>query len=101
MINEREAFFLLISGEVHFAMFSQHGLLKEKDREDDLYEVTSSGLSEEVRKSFRQDSLITDMYTDSKLRFFEKTQVEIILHIERIVSINSPGVEIIFEYESG
>jgi len=65
LINKKGKFFLILSGEVHFGMISQHGFKKEANREDDLYEITASGLSHHIDKIYQPDNLIADQYNNS------------------------------------
>jgi len=48
LIEEKKAFFLIVSGELHFAEYTQLNFLGRKDDSTDLFEVVSSGLSHSV-----------------------------------------------------
>ena len=45
LINEKQKYFLLISGEIHFGEITQLGFQKRRDDPTDLYEIVSSGLT--------------------------------------------------------
>lgn len=45
LINEKQKYFLIISGEIHFGEITQLGFEKRRDDPSDLYEVVSSGLT--------------------------------------------------------
>lgn len=45
LINEKQKFFLIISGEIHFGEITQLGFENRNGDKTDLYEIVSSGLS--------------------------------------------------------
>ena len=69
IINAKNAFFLVLTGEVHFSSQSQHNFYSQPDREDDLYEVISSGMSHYVNPIFQLDNFIADRYNNRTHRY--------------------------------
>lgn len=49
-----------MSGELHFAEFTQHGFSRIRDDPTDLHEVTSSGLTHHVGYKEAVNSFIAD-----------------------------------------
>lgn len=65
LINRKKKFFLIISGELHFAEFTQLNFKTRPNDPTDLHEVTSSGLSHHVSIIDSVNSFITDDFNVS------------------------------------
>lgn len=78
LIEEKKAFFLIVSGEIHFAEYTQLNFLTRKDDPSDLYEVVSSGLSHSVGFSDIAPDFIMDNFNvppahqDRSMRFMSR-----------------------------
>lgn len=62
LINQRQKYFLILSGELHFAEITQLGFMHRQDDPTDLYEVVSSGMSHTTNFNEAIPNFIMDTY---------------------------------------
>ena len=62
LINEKQKYFLIISGEIHFGEITQLGFEKRRDDPTDLYEVVSSGLSHSTSFNPAIDGMVMETF---------------------------------------
>ena len=66
IINAKKKFFLLIVGEMHFASLNQHNYKDQRGKENDLYELITSGMSHYFDK-YDINFFVADHYLNSTM----------------------------------
>ena len=71
LIDRKGAFFLVVSGEIHFAEYTQLNFETRRGDPTDLYEVVSSGLTHTTGFNEAAPAFIMDTYNVDLLLFKE------------------------------